>query len=150
MTRRLGMAVVALALALASPRPSMAQDPPLVLVHGVRSNGTAWNEAQSRFSRQLAVTVYNPSLTSWRALFPEQAVALQQKLRGHGLPPYCVGKGAEVPTPEPAARRFARDSERSGRRRRGRARLPSTSIADAVGSPRAFVKSPEHKERQRG
>ena len=60
MTRRLGIAVIALAAAIAAARPAMAQDPPLVLLHGFKSDGTAWVDAQTRFNRQLAVTVYNP------------------------------------------------------------------------------------------
>ena len=87
MTRRLGIAVIALAAAIATARPAMAQDPPLVLVHGIKSNGTAWLEAQQRFNRQLTVTTYNPTINDWKALFPEQAAQLQGKLPGiQGLP----------------------------------------------------------------
>jgi len=89
MTRYLGLVLVAIVSLLTAPRPALAQDPPLVLVPGVRSNGTTWNDAQSRFSRQLTVTVYNPSLMNWRALFPDQATQLQQKLPG--IPGVPVG-----------------------------------------------------------
>ena len=91
MTRYLGVVLVAIASLLTAPRPALAQDPPLVLVPGVRSNGTTWNDAQSRFNRQLTVTVYNPSLMNWRALFPDQATQLQQKLPGIAGVPVVVG-----------------------------------------------------------
>ena len=91
MTRYLGVVLVAIASLLTAPRPALAQDPPLVLVPGVRSNGTTWNDAQSRFNRQLTVTVYNPSLMNWRALFPDQATQLQQKLPGIAGMPVVVG-----------------------------------------------------------
>ena len=86
MTRRLGVVVIALAAAIATARPATAQDPPLVLVHGIKSNGTAWVDAETRFNRQLAVTVYNPTV-AWKGLLPEQAALLQGKLPGiQGLP----------------------------------------------------------------
>jgi pimeloyl-ACP methyl ester carboxylesterase len=91
MTRRLGIAVIALAAAIAAARPAMAQDPPLVLLHGFKSNGTGWGEAQTRFNRQLTVTVYNPSIIGWKALFPEQAAELQGKLPGIEGVPVVVG-----------------------------------------------------------
>jgi pimeloyl-ACP methyl ester carboxylesterase len=86
MSRVLGIVLAVLAMACAAPGRAMAQDPPLVLVHGLKSNGTTWVDAESRFSRQLAVTVYNPT-TSWQALFAEQAAQLQGQLPGiQGLP----------------------------------------------------------------
>jgi len=90
MTRRLGMAVVTLAAAIVAARPAMAQDPPLVLLHGFKSDGTAWVDAETRFNRQLAVTVYNPSI-GWKGLFPEQAALVQGKLPGIAGMPVVVG-----------------------------------------------------------
>jgi hypothetical protein len=87
---RLGMALLAAAVAIAAPHPAMAQDPPLVLVHGFKSIGPTWAQAQERFNRQLAVTVYNPTVT-WQALFPEQAALLQGKLPGIVGLPVVVG-----------------------------------------------------------
>ena len=90
MTCRLGIAVIALAAAMAGARPAMAQDPPLVLLHGFKSDGTAWVDAETRFNRQLAVTVYNPSI-GWKGLFPEQAALVQGKLPGIAGMPVVVG-----------------------------------------------------------
>jgi pimeloyl-ACP methyl ester carboxylesterase len=90
MSRTLGVLALALAALVVGPNPAMAQDPPLVLVHGFKSNGTAWTEAQSRFSRQLAVTVYSPSI-GWQSLFPEQAAQLQGKLPTVPGVPVVVG-----------------------------------------------------------
>jgi pimeloyl-ACP methyl ester carboxylesterase len=90
MIRRLGFVAVALGAAIAAARPAIAQDPPLVLVHGFKSDGTTWVEAETRFNRQLAVTVYNPTV-NWQVLFPEQAALLQGKLPGIEGVPVVVG-----------------------------------------------------------
>ena len=91
MIRCLGLIAVALAAAIATARPARAQDPPLVLVHGIKSNGQAWIDAQARFNRQLAVTVYNPTINDWKALIPDQAAQLQGKLPGVPGLPVVVG-----------------------------------------------------------
>jgi len=90
MSRALSVFVLALASAAVTPTQALAQDPPLVLVHGFKSNGVTWVDAQSRFSRQLAVTVHNPTV-SWQALFPEQAAQLQGQLPGMPGAPVVVG-----------------------------------------------------------
>ena len=89
MTRLVLSAALAL-VSVALPTPALAQDPPLVLVHGFKSNGTAWTEAESRFNRQLAVTVYNP-MTDWQKPFAEQAAQLHSKLPGVPGVPTVVG-----------------------------------------------------------
>jgi pimeloyl-ACP methyl ester carboxylesterase len=88
--RPVALVLLAFLAAVLGPRPAAAQDPPLVLVHGFKSNGVTWVDAQSRFNRQLTVTVYNPTI-SWDALFPEQAAQLQGKLPGVPGVPIVVG-----------------------------------------------------------
>ena len=90
MTCARGFAVLALVMAVLGPQQAAAQDPPLVLVHGFKSNGTTWVDAQSRFNRQLAVTVYNPTV-GWQGLFPEQAAQLQGQLPGVAALPIVLG-----------------------------------------------------------
>jgi pimeloyl-ACP methyl ester carboxylesterase len=90
MIRAHGLILLGLVTALLGPRPALAQDPPLVLVHGFKSNGTTWVEAQSRFNRQLAVTTYNPTV-GWQQLFPAQAAQLQGALPGVPGLPVVVG-----------------------------------------------------------
>ena len=41
MSRAGGLLALALAVVAAAPKPAMAQDPPLVLVHCFKSSGTA-------------------------------------------------------------------------------------------------------------
>ena len=82
MTRRLGIVAIALAAAVAAARPAMAQDPPLVLVHGFKSNGTTWVDAETRFNRQLTVTVYNPTV-DWQAAVPRAGGAAAGQASGH-------------------------------------------------------------------
>ncbi len=87
-----GMGVIAIALgtALALPWQAAAQDAPLVLVHGFKSQGATWAAAETRFNRQLAVTVYNPTV-DWQRVFPEQAAQLHAKLPGVPGVPTVVG-----------------------------------------------------------
>ncbi len=90
MSTRLAFVLLPLLLTLAMPRLAMAQDPPLVLVHGIKSNGVTWVDAETRFNRQLAVTVYNPT-TDWQRLFAEQAAQLHASLPGVQGVPVVVG-----------------------------------------------------------
>lgn len=90
MTRLLFALALALVSAIGLPSTAAAQDPPLVLVHGFRSKGPTWADAESRFSRQLTVTVYSPTV-DWEKLFPEQAAQLHGKLPGMPGVPTVVG-----------------------------------------------------------
>jgi pimeloyl-ACP methyl ester carboxylesterase len=90
MIRLMIAATLALVTGLALPVRVAAQDPPLVLVHGFKSDQRAWDDARSRFDRQLTVTVYSPK-TDWQKPFAEQAAQLHGTLPGVTGVPTVVG-----------------------------------------------------------
>jgi pimeloyl-ACP methyl ester carboxylesterase len=84
--------IVALAAwwALAAPPAAVAQERPVVFVHGFGSSGDSWQSAASRLQTKLAIRAETPSLSS-TALYESQAAELQQRVGGLGANVVEVG-----------------------------------------------------------
>lgn len=70
--------------------PASAQDRPVVFVHGINSDGSAWAAAAARLQAKLAIVADVPSLSS-RALYETQASELQRAVGHRGGTTIAVG-----------------------------------------------------------
>lgn len=62
------------------PAAALAQNTPVVFVHGLNSDASTWQQAADYFGRSLAITPYLPDL-SWSARYEDQARDLQQRFQ---------------------------------------------------------------------
>ncbi|MBP6715583.1 MAG: hypothetical protein KA205_01870, partial [Acidobacteria bacterium] len=62
------------------PAAALAQNTPVVFVHGLNSDASTWQQAADHFGRSLAITPYLPDL-SWSARYEEQSSDLQQRFQ---------------------------------------------------------------------
>jgi pimeloyl-ACP methyl ester carboxylesterase len=86
MTSRLAC-LIGLVLA---PASAIAQDRPVIFIHGFMSDGGTWQAAAARLQEHLALTAETPSLPS-RAHFESQADQLEQLAGRHGGEVVTVG-----------------------------------------------------------
>lgn len=77
--------VVVLALLGALAHPALAQDRPVVFLHGLKSSPEAWRGVSERLQARLRLTPYRPSL-DWRQAYSQQASALLGNSSLAGLP----------------------------------------------------------------
>lgn len=68
-------ALILAVVAACGATPAIAQDRPLVFIHGYRSAGPTWADAAQRLKTQLAVETMHPNL-EWRNEFGAQAAQL--------------------------------------------------------------------------
>lgn len=79
MIKRLCAILAALVACVATP--ALAQQTPVVFVHGFNSSGGTWQDAAAHFSNQLAIQPHVPTL-DWKRPYGEQAATLQNSYAG--------------------------------------------------------------------
>ncbi len=93
---RLGMRIlrkcVALVALLAFAVPLIAQDRPVVLIHGFNSSGAAWGDTVSRLRTDLSVDPYIPNI-AWGQPYFHQAVGLNDQPGYGSLPANTIALG---------------------------------------------------------
>ncbi|MEX2152609.1 MAG: hypothetical protein WD825_04670 [Gemmatimonadaceae bacterium] len=72
------------AISFAPSSTTKAQDPPVVFLHGIQSNGSVWDFAANNLSQRLRMTPVKPSI-DWTRREPEQASQLGSILNGNPL-----------------------------------------------------------------
>jgi triacylglycerol esterase/lipase EstA (alpha/beta hydrolase family) len=87
---RLHTTVIVFTMLLGSAVHLVAQDRPVVFVHGLGSSGDTWQSAAARLQSSLAIQGATPSL-SWWSLYESQASELQQHVGGYGADIIGVG-----------------------------------------------------------
>jgi pimeloyl-ACP methyl ester carboxylesterase len=77
---------------ISPPRVAVAQDQPVVFVHGLKSDGGAWADVAARLAGSLRIKSYTPSLSS-SAYYETQSSQLSNALTGSGLGSNTIAVG---------------------------------------------------------
>jgi pimeloyl-ACP methyl ester carboxylesterase len=76
---RTGSVMLAIALIVAPARQLLAQDRPVVFLHGLSSDGDTWSEAANRMQSRHAIQAHTPT-TGWNDRYEAQAAQVEQAL----------------------------------------------------------------------